>query len=142
MKLKRIRNIAIATALAAVAVMPAVGASVPPAASLQLMQTDIAQDSDGANVAIAPCHAVGTTTGSSLTVVVEGNATTTGAVATRIRCGVVQNGRVVASFQNALPGPAAATGGTASIAVAPYTVCADVFALFVNGGEIHYNRCP
>jgi hypothetical protein len=142
MKLTKIRNIAIATALAAVAVVPAVGAHASSAASVSLVQTDIAQDGDAAHLAIAPCTAVGVTTGASLTVAVEGTATATGAVATRIRCGVVQNGRVVASFQNALPGSVAATAGRATISVAAYTVCADVYALFPDGSESRNNRCP
>jgi hypothetical protein len=144
MKLKRIRNIAIATALAALAVVPAVGANASSSsASLQLVQTDIAQDGDSSHLTIAPCSAVGaTTSGSTMTVAVEGTATGIGAVATRIGCGIVQGGRRVYYVQNALPGPVAATAGSTTIALAPYTVCADVYALFPDGTEVRYNRCP
>ncbi|HEV2757490.1 MAG TPA: hypothetical protein VG318_17135 [Actinomycetota bacterium] len=143
MKLKRIRNIALATALAAVAVIPAVGANASSAASVSMVQTDIAQDGDAAHLAIATCNGAGATTGSSLAVAVEGQTTAPGAVAVRVKCGIVMGGRVVRSFQNALPGSVAGTAGVAqNLPVAPFTVCADVYALFSDGAESRNNRCP
>ncbi|MDQ4025439.1 MAG: hypothetical protein M3217_08115 [Actinomycetota bacterium] len=144
MKLKRIRNIAIATALAAVSVIPAVGANASSAAAVSLVQTDIAYKVDGAHIALAPCQATAQANPGSpnQTVYVAGEATATGAVAVRIFCGVVQNGVVKGGVQNALPGSAAATAGTVSVPIAPYTVCADVYALFPDGRDVFDYNCP
>jgi hypothetical protein len=93
-------------------------------------------------VAIGDCTATGVTSGGGLTVAIEGTGKATGAIATRIRCGVVQDGAVVAESVNALPGSAAATAKSDNIALAPYYVCSDVFALFVDGSTAERNNCP
>lgn len=72
----------------------------------------------------------------------SGHAVAAGAVGTRTRCALVQGGRVVASWQNALPGPAGATGGTATIAAGPYQVCImDLYVQFADAGEVRYQGC-
>lgn len=143
MKLPNKKWAALLGAIAACSlVLPATSASAE-APIISPVSADVAIATDGAtHVAIAPCTAVGTTTGSRLTVALAGTATATGAVAVRIRCGIVQDNAVVFESTNALPGSAAATAKNGSIDLAPYHTCADVYALFVDGAEASRNNCP
>lgn len=111
-------------------------------ASATGVQADIVDADSGSFVALGNCAAAGATTGSSMTVAITGTANAPGAVAVRIRCGVVQNGSVVASSTTALPGSFAATARTTAIGVAPYTVCAEIYALFIDGSEASRSNCP
>jgi hypothetical protein len=107
-------------------------------------QADVVYGQQGSWVAANACVAehvlnAGTTT---MTVALASTSAAPGAIATRVGCGIVQGGRVVALFQSALPGPVAATAGTRSIPIAPYSVCAFVYALFPTGEEIDEDHCP
>lgn len=134
MKFSKTRSILVAAVAAATALVPFTPA--------HAAQADVAYEIDGAHVAINPCNAVGTTTGARIQGEISGVAKASGAVAVRAGCGIVQGGRVVAYTQTALPGTVAATADTFNIAVASYTVCADVYALFLDGSEVEQNNCP
>ncbi|HEV2755112.1 MAG TPA: hypothetical protein VG318_04970 [Actinomycetota bacterium] len=98
------------------------------------------QDDPGRAVA-ASCVASAVVTGSSMTVVVAGSALAPGP-GIRVGCGIVQGGRVVRSFTNAVPGSLAATAGMGTLSVAPYRVCLNLYVSFIDGSEVRYNGCP
>ncbi|HEX2195571.1 MAG TPA: hypothetical protein VHJ76_01490 [Actinomycetota bacterium] len=134
MSFKKTRNILVAAVAAATAIVPFTPAHAASA--------DVAYKIDGAHVAINPCNAVGVTSGSRIQGELSGVAKASGAVATRAGCGIVQNGEVVAYTQTALPGTVAATASTFNIPVDDYYVCADVYALFVDGTVVQDDNCP
>jgi hypothetical protein len=89
---------------------------------------------------LAPCNAI--PVDSTGTYVVEGVATATGAVSISLRCAIVQNGTVVASFYASMPGSAVVGVWVVQLGPAPFSVCAEVSATFANGSTITNNRCP
>jgi hypothetical protein len=91
--------------------------------------------------AVAPCTTV-STPGDVATHVVVGIAVAPGAVAVSLRCGVVQNGRVIRSFVTASPGSVAAGVWPAHVPFGPSTTCAEVHAYFPDGSATHENNCP
>src|ERR687895_2681445 len=125
MRFSKTRSILVAAAAIAVAILPFTPAHAASA--------DVAYKVDGAHVVINPCNAAGATTGARIQGEFSGAGKASGAVAVRVGCGIVQGGRVVAYTQTALPGTAAATASTFNIPVASYTVCADIYALFLDG---------
>ena len=138
MRLTR-RTTALAAGLAVIAMLPGAAHAAPVE-----QQSDNAHASDGVHSALNVCIAVAVDNGTTRTVWVQGNASATGAVATRVSCAIVQNGRVVARWQAALPGSLAATAGTATIpgGGSSFSVCADVHAWFPDGAEVHDYNCP
>jgi hypothetical protein len=144
MKLMKARNMFLVMALSAVAVVPFTPVGAAETAMAAPVQTDIAYKIDGTRIAINPCQGTGQSNpgSSTQTVVLAGEGTAAGAVAVRAFCGVVQNGRVVGGVQTALPGSVAVTAGTVPVPLAPYTICADIYALFVDGGEVYDYNCP
>lgn len=94
-----------------------------------------------ASTGLEPCTVI--PTGDSVgTHVIVGSVTATGAVAIALRCGVVQNGVVVASFYTSMPGGVAAGAWTTRLGPGPYTACADVHAMFLDGTTSSMYRCP
>lgn len=129
---------ALAAGLTAVAMLPGAAHAEPVE-----QQSDTAYASDGVHSAVNVCVATAVDSGSARTVWVQGHASATGAVATMASCGIVQNGRVVARWQAALPGPLVATGGTATIpGGSSFSVCANVYARFPDGAEVYDYNCP
>lgn len=63
------------------------------------------------------------------------------AVGTRISCTLKQMGDDVAGSSTALPGPAAATAGTAPIPFKSTRICAAGFALFLDGTTAKFDNC-
>lgn len=130
--------------LAAIAL---VAAAVPmaPASAVTLadpVDYDTATAANGAHVASNTCAAVAIDQGTSYQITVAGTAVASGAAALRARCAIVQEGRVVASFSSALPGSSAVIGGIAHVSRKPWSVCADVYALYPDGFSASAGNCP
>ena len=83
-----------------------------------------------------------TTNGSSLTVVVEGEATSQGpAIDTGIICHLYQNGVRKGTVGGTGIGVAAVAAGTVNgLSLAPYTFCAEVTAVYLTGSA--RSTCP
>jgi hypothetical protein len=108
------------------------------------VQRDVTFVAADENVGVVACAAVsiGTSGTSTQTVTFGGTAAVTGGVAVRASCTLVQNGRAVARAQTALPGPAVVLAGTATIPAGPFSVCGDIYALFVDGRQVSTGSCP
>ncbi|HEV2755113.1 MAG TPA: hypothetical protein VG318_04975 [Actinomycetota bacterium] len=128
------------TTAALAVVVGAVAASVPaPAGAQSPVSTSVVHD--GAGVAVAPCSFTAFTTGSQQTGVLAAHAVEPGAVAIRVRCGIVVAGRVVASVTAS--GAIVATNAiVVQMPVVPFTVCTDRYMVYADGGEVRENRCP
>ena len=129
--------------LAAVALAAAL--PMAPASALTLadpVDYDTATATYGTHVASNTCVAIATDEGTRYRIVVEGTAVASGAVATRARCGIVQEGRVVASVSSALPGSSSAPSGIVYVPRKPWSVCAGVYALDPDGTEVFADNCP
>ncbi|HEV2755116.1 MAG TPA: hypothetical protein VG318_04990 [Actinomycetota bacterium] len=95
----------------------------------------------GAQVSVQPCTLV-PRDGSAGTHLLVGQATALGAVAATIRCGIVENGRMVASFYASMPGSVVVGAWIVQLPPGTYTTCSDTHAYFADGSFASVNRCP
>ena len=109
-------------------------ASPPPHVSTTLVHGEEG-DSGG-----APCSGSAAFADGALQVVLAAHAAVPGAAAIRLECGLVQEGVVVATVTAV--GAVAADTTVVQTDLAPYSVCADIYVLYVDGSEAYDDGCP
>jgi hypothetical protein len=89
--------------------------------------------------AIAPCRASASAlNGNQITVVVTGHYVDNQGGDVTLTCHVVQNGQRRASFTDSSSGPIAVVSGTASVPIAPFSVCYEVSIWDITGWGYRY----
>ena len=111
------------------------------AAALALAVTAVAPSALASDTAaaIAPCRASASAlNGNQITVVVTGHYVDSQGGDVTLTCHVIQNGQRRASFTDSGSGPVAVVSGTASVPIAPFSVCYEVSIWDITGWGYRY----
>ncbi len=120
--------------------MGAAAATAPaPAGAQPQAWTSLVHQDDG-DSGPAPCSVTSYSDGRQQVVVLAAHAVEP-AAALWLTCGIVQDGRLVASV-TARSALVAAAATAERIPLAPYSVCTDVFVLYVDGSVVSEDGCP
>lgn len=137
-RLPRIRSTTAALAVAAGALAATV--AVPASAQPPLLWTSLIHE-DADSSGSPPCSTTGYFDGRDVVTALAAHLVRPEAAGIRVTCRIVQNGVAVGSV-TAVGGPVATNAAVVRVRPTAFSVCADLYVMYLDGSEAYDYRCP